>query len=290
MMVQKVSQTQFNDLVGEVKFVPLNTPDHQFSGYYLPYVNNEPLIPVSDDYMVIKTQEVRNYIKDILENMGLKVEKEHTLNFKTYHKHVMILDKTFDFGEDPFENTLLEMDIPLNFDYLDDDLNNQKDMLGTAIEIYNSYCGLYRLFLVVKIIRFICVNGVYVGEKLDNIVIKHNMKEYNIEKMFEQQIPILINQVERLYMEYLPKFKKEISLGECINLLEKAEKLGVSKRYLKHVKEEVIKELEKRMNTVKLWWIWNFITYQIERSKSIANIATRQYHIYNSLMKEISNL
>jgi len=289
MKALKVSEMRFGDLVGEVSFEPLYLPNGNFSGYYINKVGEKYVGPVSENFVVIKTGDVRNEIVNILQNNRLNIQHEKTLDFGTYHKHIMVLDKTFDFGENPFEGSLLDMNIPLNFSYLQDDLPD-KDILGTCIEIYNSYCGLSKLFIVFKIIRFICANGVVIGDKISNIIIKHNTKEENIITKLDIELPRMVNKIEEIYLNYLPKFKKEISIGDALKILERAEKLGISKRYIKYIKETIMEEIKKKMDVIKLWWVWNFITYQIERNKTISNIATRQYSIYKGLMREIENI
>ena len=282
----------FEDFGHKVEYHPMYVND-EFSGFYLPVIDDVRTFPVTKDYTLIRSEYVCDIVEEALKSMNITVTDAKYKNYYNYHYIQLFTNLEDVVDENPFENTLMDMGIDLKeiFDYTPDnpviETNEDGDVIGTCIEITNSYCGLSQLFMTYKIVRFVCGNGLVVGKEAYKFKIKHNMNESMVEKEIVEHIKCLVKEMIDTKMTFISKLRNEIPIYDAIKILESAKKYGVSTRYINKLNEIVMEKLSERVKTIQLWWLWNFLTYNIERNKTLANIPLRRYNSYVKLMNDL---
>jgi regulator of replication initiation timing len=145
--------------------------------------------------------------------------------------------------------------------------NDGKSDISMSLFIHNSYDGSDSIKMMFGAIRFICRNGMVIGEVLSKFYGKHtsginisNIRE-QVESTYEK-IPVIKHRIEQLLNE---------KVTDAIRLSIE-NKLG--KKVMKFVEEQ---EDERNQKAKNLWVLYNFLTYFI--SHNIQQRLRAQYQL-----------
>lgn len=272
--------TSFKDFGHIITYRPLytHTKKNKYqTDFFMPYIDKKETSPVSNLYTPIQTEPIVDQVMDIIKKNKIKSKGiVGQLVGRQMVAHIALDEPQLVKNGKKIEHDFLP-EVAKELDYT---FNGGDDIVNLSFAIVNSYDGEFPLIGFFQYNRVVCANGMVVSQAIKQATLKHiGMIGNRFEEFFKQ---VFTDTIERFNI-LLHKKDKKIDAKLLFEIIDYLLKQDCLKRSV----NKLLVPYQEKKEDIKLWALYNLVTYMISRSTALQNDVRRRLAVHRAIFTRL---